>query len=140
MITQSSLRQFFSVAIMLVLAGLICSHLYFLIDAFLGAIILGIISVKPIRYLVKKKINPLLAEWLFLISTIIILIIPIVSLLFFLKNKWNSIFNFINQYIHSIEILGQKINEKTASPQTTADHHLSTPTNLRIRADTRWKR
>jgi predicted PurR-regulated permease PerM len=113
MITQSSLRQFFSVAIMLVLAGLICTHLYFLIDAFLGAIILGIISVKPIRYLVKKKINPLLAEWLFLISTIIILIIPIVSLLFFLKNKWNSIFNFINQYIHSIEILGQKINEKT---------------------------
>jgi predicted PurR-regulated permease PerM len=113
MITQSSLRQFFSVAIMLVLAGLICTHLYFLIDAFLGAIILGIISVKPIRFLVKRKLYPMLAEWLFLISTMIILIVPIVLFLFFLKNKWNLIFKFINQYIHSIEILGQKINEKT---------------------------
>jgi hypothetical protein len=71
MITQSSRRQFFSIATMLVLTGLICTHLYFLIDAFLGAIILGIVSVKPIRF-----------------------------------------FKFINQYIHLIEILGHKINEK----------------------------
>jgi len=113
MITKSSLRHFFLLLILIGLSFLIFTNLYFIIDAILGAIILAFISVKPIQYLIKKKLNPMYAEYIFLLGTIIVLILPILTCSLIIKNKWDSIFNFIIQYSHSISSLGKKINEYT---------------------------
>ena len=57
MITKSSLRHFFLLLILIGLSFLIFTNLYFIIDAILGSIILAFISVKPIQYLIKKKLK-----------------------------------------------------------------------------------
>jgi predicted PurR-regulated permease PerM len=58
-------------------------------------------------------LKPIYAEYIFLLGTIIVLILPIVICSLIVKNQWNSILNFIIQYSHSIAILGQKLNEYT---------------------------
>lgn len=112
MISNSVLRQSFLILIIVGLSLLLFSNLYFIIDALLGAIILAILSVKPIRFLEKRKIKPTMAKWIYFLGAILGVVIPIFSLVLVLKNQWSSILGFLNHYSQSIEIIGQKVNEK----------------------------
>jgi len=111
--TQTSLKQFFLIAIIIGLSILLFYNLYFILDALLGAIIIAILSVKPIAFLEKKKIKASRAELIYFIGAILAIIVPITVLVIVLRSQWNSIYNFLNHYSQSIQIIGQKINEET---------------------------
>lgn len=112
MISHTALRQFFLLVIIVGLSLLLVSNLYFIVDAFLGAIILAILSVKPIHFLEQKKVKASVAEAIYFIGSILAFAIPILVLAFVVKNQWSSIYHFVQNYSQSIEIIGQKFNEK----------------------------
>lgn len=112
MIPQTPLRQLFLISIILGLGYLLVSNLYFMVDAFLGAMILAILSQKPMLYLEKKKLKRIWAEWVYISITILTILIPITVAGFVLKNKLEPVYNFLKNYSQSIEIIGQKVNQQ----------------------------
>lgn len=107
--SHTALKQFFLVLIIVGLSLLLITNLYFIIDALLGAILFAILSVKPIRFL-GRRFKKELSEWIYIIVVSIITVLPIVVIALVVKQQWPSIYNFLNHYRESIEIIGIKIN------------------------------
>lgn len=112
MISHTALRQSFLIALILGLSLLLFTNLYFIIDALLGSIILGILSVKPIQFMVRRRIKRSYAELIFFTGALLGVVVPLAILFFVLKGQWSSIFHFLQGYGQSLEIIGQKLNEK----------------------------
>lgn len=119
--SHTALKQIFLLSIILGLSYLLLTNLYFIIDALLGAILLAILSVKSIRILENRKIKTVMAEWIYLIGCIIAVLLPILAIIFIVKNQWNSIYNFLNHYSQSIEIMGDKINQQFGVDMVNAE-------------------
>jgi predicted PurR-regulated permease PerM len=112
MISHTALRQSFLIALILGLSLLLFTNLYFVVDAFLGSIILAILSVKPIQFMIKRKVKRSHAELIYFITALLGVLIPLTIIFFVLKGQWLSIFHFLQGYGQSLEIIGQKLNEK----------------------------
>lgn len=112
MISHTALRQSFLIALILGLSLLLFTNLYFIIDALLGSMILGILSVKPIQFMVRRRIKRSNAELIFFTGALLGVVVPLTILFFVLKGQWSSIFHFLQGYGQSLEIIGQKLNEK----------------------------
>lgn len=112
MISHTALRQSFLIALILGLSLLLFTNLYFIIDAFLGSIILAILSVKPIQFMIKRKVKRSHAELIYFMTALLGVLIPLTIIFFVLKGQWLSIFHFLQGYGQSLEIIGQKLNEK----------------------------
>ncbi|MCE2963567.1 MAG: AI-2E family transporter [Chitinophagales bacterium] len=112
MISHTALRQSFLIALILGLSLLLFTNLYFIIDALLGSMILGILSVKPIHFMVRRKIKRTHAELIYFTVALLGVVVPLTILFFVLKGQWSSIFHFLQGYGQSLEIIGQKLNEK----------------------------
>ncbi len=112
MISHTVLRQIFLIAIICALSLLLAENLYFIFDAVLGAIILAILSIKPIQFLERKKFKTSHAEIIFFIGSILAIALPLLVIILVIKNQWHSIFNFIQNYSKSISLIGMKINER----------------------------
>ena len=77
-ISEVKIKQIFLLAVILVLAGLICFNLALFIPSVLGAITLYIITRKYNLYLQEEKEwKPWLASMVIILGTLIILILPI---------------------------------------------------------------
>ena len=70
--THTALKQLFLTALILGLSLLLFTNLYFLIDALLGSVILSILSVKPIQYMVKRRIKREHAELIYFIVSLLL--------------------------------------------------------------------
>ena len=112
MISHTALRQSFLIALILGLSLLLFTNLYFVVDAFLGSIILAILSVKPIQFMIKRKVKRSHAELIYFMTALLGVLIPLTIIFFVLKGQWLSIFHFLQGYGQSLEIIGQKLNEK----------------------------
>jgi predicted PurR-regulated permease PerM len=112
MISHTALRQSFLIALILGLSLLLFTNLYFIIDALLGSMILGILSVKPIQFMVRRRIKRSHAELIYFTGALLGVVVPLTILFFVLKGQWSSIFHFLQGYGQSLEIIGQKLNEK----------------------------
>jgi predicted PurR-regulated permease PerM len=112
MISHTALRQSFLIALILGLSLLLFTNLYFIIDALLGSMILGILSVKPIQFMVRRRIKRSHAELIYFTGALLGVVVPLTILFFVLKGQWSSIFHFLQGYGQSMEIIGQKLNEK----------------------------
>lgn len=112
MIKQNTLKQSFLLVFILGLAYLLCQNLVFMVDAVLGAIILAILSIKPIDFMVKKGMKRSKAEWLYFFLAFILVILSLLIIIFIVKNHFHSIIDFINRYRESVQIIGNSINEK----------------------------
>lgn len=112
MISHTALRQSFLIALILGLSLLLFTNLYFVVDAFLGSIILAILSVKPIQFMFKRKVKRSHAELIYFTGALLGVVVPLTILFFVLKGQWSSIFHFLQGYGQSLEIIGQKLNEK----------------------------
>ncbi len=112
MISHTALRQSFLIALILGLSLLLFTNLYFIIDALLGSMILGILSVKPIQFMVRRRIKRSNAELIYFTGALLGVVVPLTILFFVLKGQWSSIFHFLQGYGQSLEIIGQKLNEK----------------------------
>jgi predicted PurR-regulated permease PerM len=112
MISNNGLKQLFLLLFILGLASLLCTNLVFMLDAILGAIILAILSVKPIEFLVKRKIKPANAEWIYFLGSITIILTLLTSVFFIAKNHFHSVIDFAAKYKDSIEVIGSSVNEK----------------------------
>lgn len=121
MISHTALRQSFLIALIAGLSLLLFTNLYFIIDALLGSLVLSILSVKPISFMVKRKIKRERAEWIYFIGALLAIVIPLTILFFLLKGQWPSFMNFFKNYSHSIVLISQKINEKFGSNLITDD-------------------
>jgi predicted PurR-regulated permease PerM len=112
MISHTALRQSFLIALILGLSLLLFTNLYFIIDALLGSMILGILSVKPIQFMVRRRIKRSHAELIYFTGALLGVLVPLTILFFVLKGQWSSFFHFLQGYGQSLEIIGQKLNEK----------------------------
>jgi predicted PurR-regulated permease PerM len=112
MISHTALRQSFLIALILGLSLLLFTNLYFIIDALLGSMILGILSVKPIQFMVRRRIKRSHAELIYFTGALLGVVVPLTILFFVLKGQWSSFFHFLQGYGQSLEIIGQKLNEK----------------------------
>jgi predicted PurR-regulated permease PerM len=112
MINSKSLKQAALLIFILGLGYLLGVNLLFMLDAVLGAIILAILSMKPIQWLVTKKMKQSKAEWIYYIASLLMLLIPILIIVFTIKGQWSSLIQFVTHYANSIELIGLKINEK----------------------------
>ena len=121
MISHTALRQSFLIALILGLLLLLFTNLYFILDALLGSIVLSILSVKPISFLVRRKIKRNHAEWIYFIGSLLAAILPLTVLFFVLKGQWPSIIYFFKNYSQSVIIISQKINEKFGNNLITDD-------------------
>jgi predicted PurR-regulated permease PerM len=115
MMSHTTLKQLFLIALILGLSLLLFTNLYFLIDALLGSIILSILSVKPIQYMVKRRIKREYAELIYFIVSLLAVLLPLTIVFFLLKGQWLSILQFLKNYGQSIQIISQKVNEKFGS-------------------------
>lgn len=112
MIPNSTLKQFFLLAIIVALACVLASNLYFILNAVLGAFILTILSVKPIRFLEKRKIKTEAAEWIYLLGSMAVVVIPIFIAILALKNQWSSIINFVENYRQTLQAVGATLQNR----------------------------
>lgn len=112
MIPNHNIRQVFLILMIIGVGYLLAKNLYFIFDAVLGAIILAILSMKPIIFLTNRKIKKTNAEWIYLIGTILATVIPIIGGIIVLKNQWPAIYSFINNYKETIHLLENEINAK----------------------------
>jgi predicted PurR-regulated permease PerM len=112
MISHTALRQSFLIGLIVGLSLLLFTNLYFIIDALLGSVILAILSVKPILFMVKRRIKREHAELIYFTCALLGVVVPLTILFFVLKGQWASMFHFLQGYGQSIEIIGQKVNEK----------------------------
>lgn len=121
MISHHALKQSFLIALIIGLSILLFTNLYFLIDALLGSLILSILSVRPIHFMVKRKIKREYAEWIYFIGALLAVMIPLTIFFLIVKGQWNSIILFFKNYGQSVFIISQKINEKFGSNLITED-------------------
>lgn len=113
MIESKWLKQ---ISLLLVVVGIgyvLMSNLVFMSDSILGAIMLFILSRKPIYFLVKRKIKRTTAQWLFFIAVIILILIPILTVIIVIEQNIGSFVNTAMSYKDSIALLGDKILERT---------------------------
>jgi predicted PurR-regulated permease PerM len=109
MISNRLLTQLILLITIVLMGYLITSNLLSILDAILGAIMLYILSRKPIHFLMKKNISRNGAEWIFLITTILCIVIPIGTLIWILEHHIQSIFSNFNEYKTALELLNEKI-------------------------------
>lgn len=112
MISNNGLKQLFLLLFILGLAVVLSTNLSFMLDAILGAIMLAILSVKPIEFLVKRKIKQSKAEWIYFIGSISIVLTLLTTVFFIAKNHFHSVIDFASKYKNSIELIGVSINER----------------------------
>lgn len=78
-IHPNTIRQFFFLALLILLGLTIVSELYFMMTAFLGAVTLYVILMYPMKYLViKRKWKPWLASIVLMLLSLVIMVIPLV--------------------------------------------------------------
>ncbi|MBL7788829.1 MAG: AI-2E family transporter [Chitinophagales bacterium] len=121
MISHTALRQSFLIALIVGLSLLLFTNLYFIIDALLGSVVLSILSVKPIHFMVKRRIKREHAEWIYFIGALLAVLIPLTIFFLVLKGQWSSIILFFKNYGQSVMIISQKVNEKLGSNLITDD-------------------
>lgn len=137
-ISEIKIKQVFLLALILVLAGLICFHLSLFIPSVLGAITLYIITRKYNLYLQEEKEwRPWVASTVLIIATLIILILPIYFIIDLLieklgnasayMEKFNLFVDKIHDYVYSkthIDLLSKenlaKLKENVGKYTTSA--------------------
>jgi predicted PurR-regulated permease PerM len=112
MVTQKSLSQLFLLVFIIGLAYLLSSNLIFMMDAVLGAVIIAILSVKPINFLTRRGIKQSKAEWIYFIASILVVVVPLIIVVSIIKNQFQSIIDFVTRYKESLTLIGTKVNEK----------------------------
>lgn len=125
MISNKGLKQSFLLAFILGLAILLSNNLQFMLDAILGAIMLSILSVKPIEFLIKRKIKPSIAEWIYFLGSILVVLTLLTTVFFIAKKHFHSIIEFASKYKDSIQLIGDSINERLGI-QVVNDEFLKT--------------
>lgn len=107
-ISEVKIKQFFLLAVILVLAGLICFHLSLFIPALLGAITLYIITRKYNIYLQEEKEwKPWVASTVIIVATLIILILPVYFIADLLIEKLGN----ASAYIQKFNVFLDKIHD-----------------------------
>jgi predicted PurR-regulated permease PerM len=137
-ISEVKIKQVFLLALIIVLAGLICFNLSLFIPSVLGAITLYIISRKYNLYLQEEREwKPWLASTVIILGTLLILILPVYFIADLLieklgnasayMQKFNIFVDKINAYVYSktrVDILSKenltKLKDKVGSFSTTA--------------------
>jgi len=137
-ISEVKIKQVFLLALILVLAGLICFNLSLFIPSVLGAITLYIITRKYNLYLQEEREwKPWLASTIIILGTLVILILPIYFIADLLieklgnasvyMQKFNVFVDKIHDYVYSntrIDLLSKenltKLKDKVGSFSTSA--------------------
>ncbi len=109
MISNKLLTQLLLLITIVFLGYLISSNLMAILDSILGAIMLYILSRKPIHFMMKRNISRNGAEWIFLIVTLLAIIVPIASLIWLAEHHVHNIFNNFNEYKSALEQLNEKV-------------------------------
>jgi predicted PurR-regulated permease PerM len=112
MVAQKSLSQLFLLVFILGLAYLLSANLIFILDALLGAVIMAILSVKPINFLTRRGIKQSKAEWIYFVGSIMVVVVPLIIVVSIVKNQFQSIVDFVTRYKESLTLIGTKVNEK----------------------------
>ncbi|WP_336665250.1 AI-2E family transporter [Elizabethkingia meningoseptica] len=143
-ISEVAIKQIALLAIIIVLAGLICFNLSMFIPSLLGAITLYIISRKYLLYLIEeKKWKPSLAALVIIVGTLLILILPVYLIIEVLidklgnaqayMQKFNVFIDKIHNFIYSeigIDLLSKEnINKLKDVAATFSTSLLSTTFN-----------
>lgn len=113
MIQNKILKQLFLLTTVLLTGWLLLSNLIIISDSILGAIMLFILSRRPIYILVKKGIKKSYAQWIYFISLIILILIPLLLIILFIEQNFNNFVTTAMNYKDSVQLLGDKILEKT---------------------------
>lgn len=107
-ISEVKIKQVFLLALILVLAGLICFNLSLFIPSVLGAITLYIITRKYNLYLQEQKEwKPWAASTLLIVATLIILILPVYFIIDLLIDKLGN----ASAYMEKFNIFADKIHD-----------------------------
>lgn len=107
-ISEDKIKQIFLLAVILILAGLICYHLSLFIPALLGAITLYIITRKYNIYLQEvREWKPWVASMVIIVATLIILILPIYFIADLLIEKLGN----ASVYMEKFNVFVDKIHD-----------------------------
>lgn len=107
-ISEDKIKQIFLLAVILILAGLICYHLSLFIPALLGAITLYIITRKYNIYLQEvREWKPWVASTVIIVATLIILILPIYFIADLLIEKLGN----ASVYMEKFNVFVDKIHD-----------------------------
>ncbi|MCQ4035924.1 AI-2E family transporter [Kaistella montana] len=107
-ISEVKIKQIFLLAVIIVLAGLICFNLALFIPSVLGAITLYIISRKYNLYLQEQKNwKPWVASMVIIFATLVILILPIYFIADLLIEKLGN----ANAYMQKFNVFVDKIHD-----------------------------
>lgn len=107
-ISEIKIKQVFLLAVIIVLAGLICYHLALFIPALLGAITLYVISRKYNMYLqMERNWKPWAAATVIIVATLVVLILPIYFIADLLIEKLGN----ASAYMHKFNVFVDKIHD-----------------------------
>ncbi|MCU0327364.1 MAG: AI-2E family transporter [Chitinophagales bacterium] len=95
--------------IILVLAGIVIFYLYDLFSAFLGALMLYLLSQRPKKWLKSKGFSPGLAAIFLLIVVFLMIVLPFVGIGLILGNHVDEIARFSKQYYTYVSLLITKL-------------------------------
>lgn len=113
-ISEVKIKQVFLLALILVLAGLICFHLSLFIPSVLGAITLYIITRKYNLYLQEEKEwRPWVASTVLIIATLIILILPIYFIIDLLIDKLGNASAYMEKFNLFVDKIHDYVYSKT---------------------------
>ena len=113
-ISEVRIKQFFLLAVIIVLAGLISFHLSLFIPAILGAITLYVITRKYNIYLQEKKgWKPWIASVVIILGTLVILILPIYFIADLLIEKLGNASAYMQKFNVFIDKIHDYIFSKT---------------------------
>jgi len=109
MISNKLLTQLLLLLTIVFLGYLISANLLAILESILGAVMLFILSRKPIQFMMKRNISRNAAEWLFLITTLLCIVIPIATLLWLAEHHIHNIFTNFNEYKSALEKLDNNV-------------------------------
>lgn len=113
-ISEVKIKQIFLLAVILVLAGLICFNLSLFIPSLLGAITLYIISRKYNLYLQEEKEwRPWLASTVIIIGTLIVLILPVYFIADLLLEKLGNASAYMEKFNEFVDKIHDFVYAKT---------------------------
>lgn len=113
-IHQSKIRQVFFLCMLILLGVLLMYELYDFLPALLGAVTLYVVMRKWMFQLIyKKKWKPGAAAALLMISSFIVIFIPLWVLVRMLTDKVTYAISHANEFITSLQVVVQDIEKKT---------------------------
>lgn len=112
-VSNSILRQVFFILITLSMFLIVLANLSSFIPGLLGAFCLYVLLIRPLRWMIIKwKMNKLLSIFLLMLSSVIVVITPLVFLINMLTDKVSDVLGNKAKIQNSIEIALDKIHQQ----------------------------